>query len=983
MNLFDLFAYLGLDDSEFVEKINSAGDLMKNVASGIGKAASTIGKVTAAGFTAAATATAALAKQSVEAYANYEQLVGGVDTLFSNLEGTVSAAPKVLENASRAFETAGMSANQYMSTVTSFSAALITSLNNDYDKAAEVSDMAIQDMADNANKLGTDIKSIENAYKGFAKANYTMLDNLSLGYGGTRSEMERLLADAEKFSGIHYDISNLSDVYEAIHVIQEQFGIAGATAEEASTTIDGSLKALSASWENLVTGFADKNADLGKLIDDVVQSAETAFGNLLPVIETALGSIAEGIEKIAPMIAEKIPELIDDVLPPLLSAASSLISSVIDALPSLLDSLGDALPEALDSVIETLSDVLPKVLDEAQKIIEGVEEALPEYLDKLMDILPTAIVDMVARIGDMLPDLVNMGVDIIVSLADGMSDTLPELMPVAVDAILKVVDTLIDNIDKVVDAAIEIVIALADGFANSVPKLIEKVPGMMIKLATALVENIDKLAEVPGKIIKAIADGLVHTDWEATANAMMDNLIAALDVAQKKVQLWMDDVRAAFGGERLYNGDIANVGSTDFVKNMQAGKDVVVSAIGDFTRTVEESYDSFYGAEAKAAEESVKQGKSNFARLAEKFNKQKEEAMKKIAEQNNKTTSIVTNSVKSSARTILDEEEKVNNTAQAERKAQATKRQADAESLAKKAAEQQRKALEKHFSQLEVEQLANGYTEEWLVQQERMYVNALDHSTDLYEEYNLKVMKAEKQISDAVAKTRKENAENTKKSFASMVDDMIKSAKDKISEYTKAVEDIKSKISDFAQSLTKAYKDMFKFETDEETGKVTATKTRDFITNATKQLEDYLENINKLREKGISESMLNQLTTMSSEEGAAVAEYWQSLSEGQLNTLNAKWQKYEKTGQQVSEALYTDELQEAEKQLDGERNTLLTQIKESVDKNLESLLKAISDLGETTININGIQYQNIDDLTSAISKELGFNTSRKGAGYAV
>ena len=222
MNLLDLFVKIGIDDDDLEKGLDKA-----KAAVGVA------GKAMAAAFSAAAAGAVALVKESVDAYANYEQLVGGVETLFSNLEGTISAAPTVLAKANEAFKTAGMSANQYMETVTSFSAALISSLEGDYDKAAEISDMAITDMADNANKMGSSLESLQTAYAGFAKQNYTMLDNLKLGYGGTKEEMERLLKDAERFSGVKYDISNLSDVYEAIHVVQEQMGIAGATAAEA------------------------------------------------------------------------------------------------------------------------------------------------------------------------------------------------------------------------------------------------------------------------------------------------------------------------------------------------------------------------------------------------------------------------------------------------------------------------------------------------------------------------------------------------------------------------------------------------------------------------------------------------------------------------------------------------------------------------------------------------------------------------------
>ena len=317
LDAYNLVARLTLDTSQYDEALgrvrqnvpelgddlDKAGEKASNLGSKLGSAFKVAGAAIGTALTAAAAGATALVKQSVDAYSNYEQLVGGVETLFGNLEGTVSAAPQVLENAANAYKTAGMSANEYMETVTSFSAALVSSLNNDYSEAARISDMAITDMSDNANKMGTSMENIQNAYQGFSKQNYTMLDNLKLGYGGTQAEMQRLLADAQELSGVKYDISNLSDVYEAIHVIQQEIGITGTTAEEAEDTISGSAGEIGAAWENLVTGFADVNADLPKLINDVVASAEVAFENMLPIIEQAISGVASFAESIAPIIA--------------------------------------------------------------------------------------------------------------------------------------------------------------------------------------------------------------------------------------------------------------------------------------------------------------------------------------------------------------------------------------------------------------------------------------------------------------------------------------------------------------------------------------------------------------------------------------------------------------------------------------------------------------------------------------------------------
>ena len=317
-----------------------------SVASGAGKMASAVGKSIAAATAAGAAAVGAITTQAVQNYAEYEQLIGGVETLFKDSAGIVE------EYADNAYKTAGMSANQYMETVTAFSASLLQSVGGDTEAAAKSADMAITDMADNANKMGTSIESIQNAYQGFAKQNYTMLDNLKLGYGGTKEEMERLLADAEKLTGVKYDISNLNDVFNAIHVIQTELGITGTTATEASSTIQGSAAAMKAAWSNMLTGIADENADFDSLVGNLVESVATFAENILPRIEVALQGVGKLVQKLAPIIAEQLPGLIDAVLPPLLDAVTSLIDGIVAVIPELLPTLIEAFINATMTILQ-------------------------------------------------------------------------------------------------------------------------------------------------------------------------------------------------------------------------------------------------------------------------------------------------------------------------------------------------------------------------------------------------------------------------------------------------------------------------------------------------------------------------------------------------------------------------------------------------------------------------------------------------------
>lgn len=477
-----------LDDS----KVDSQASKTENkLVSKFGGAAKKVGAAaltaSTAVVTAATGAVAALTKQAVAAYADYEQLTGGVETLFgaggksleeyaasigkttdeakADYNKLMTAQAEVGANAEKAFKTAGLSANEYMETVTSFSASLIQSVGGDTKKAAELADQAIVDMSDNANKMGSSMESIQNAYQGFAKQNYTMLDNLKLGYGGTKEEMARLLKDAEKISGIKYDLSSYADVVSAIHVMQEEMGIAGTTAKEASTTISGSIGMVKASWENVVTFMGSGDTDqLYDAIDNLVSSVETAAGNLLPVVEKALLGIADLVSQLAPQIAEKLPAMITDALPPLLDAGA-------DAIKAIADGLIQALPELMPTVIDIIKEL-------AQMIIE------------------------------MAPELIKCGIDLIVQLALGLADALPELIPTCVDAIITIVDALLDNIDQLVDAGIELIIALSEGLIDALPKLIEKAPEIIIKLVEALVRNFPKIVGAGTDLVVKLIEGI-------------------------------------------------------------------------------------------------------------------------------------------------------------------------------------------------------------------------------------------------------------------------------------------------------------------------------------------------------------------------------------------------------------------------------------------------------------------------------------------
>ena len=407
MNLFELFVKIGVDDQD--------SDKISSLSSKLGSGLSTAAKIGTAAVTAAATGITALTTAAVNNYAEYEQLVGGVDTLFKQ------SADVVQQYAANAYKTAGMSANEYMETVTSFSASLLQSLDGDTAAAAEKANLAITDMSDNANKMGTSMEMIQNAYNGFAKQNYTMLDNLKLGYGGTKEEMQRLLDDAEKLSGQKFDLSSYGDIVDAIHVVQTEMGITGTTAKEAGETISGSISAMKSAWANLVTGIADDNANVGQLIDNLIDSAVVAAGNILPRIEKTLTGIGELIEGLAPVVIDALPGLISNVLPSLLDTGLSLLIGIIDGITNNFDSLLETAFQVIDMLLNGIIDNLPRIIEMGVQLIGklavGIVQAIPDLVMKVPEII-SAIVNGFSASFD---DIVSIGENIVKGIWDGIS----------------------------------------------------------------------------------------------------------------------------------------------------------------------------------------------------------------------------------------------------------------------------------------------------------------------------------------------------------------------------------------------------------------------------------------------------------------------------------------------------------------------------------------------------------------------------------
>ena len=487
---------------------NSLGGLKKIA----GATAATIG-------TAAATAAAAvvkIGKDSLEAYADYEQLTGGIETLFSD------AYDSVMANAQNAYKTAGLSANQYMENVTGFSASLLQATGKDTEKAAQIADMAMQDMSDNANKMGTSMESIQNAYQGFAKQNYTMLDNLKLGYGGTKEEMQRLLADAEKLTGVKYDISNLADVYSAIHAVQDELGITGTTAKEASTTIQGSVGMMKASWDNLLVGVADDNADFDALMNNFVDSVVTVGENVIPRVETIIGGVgvllSSLIQNVIPMLIAEIPGILNTALPSIITAGNALLSSLTAVLPGVVDAVVAALPLIISGILGFLPELLNAGILIIMSLINGLNSMAPSILGTITDVV-LQLVNAITE-PDMLTSLVLSAVTLILTLANGLIDAIPQLLPVIPVIITNIVTALINLLPELIPVAIQMITVLGKELVTAIPILVSMLP----------------------MIFNAIINAFSGVDWGGIGKDIINGLIEGLKSMLSSLKSTVTDI---------------------------------------------------------------------------------------------------------------------------------------------------------------------------------------------------------------------------------------------------------------------------------------------------------------------------------------------------------------------------------------------------------------------------------------------------------
>ena len=649
--------------NESMKDATNSASKMSSVMKGIGSSAIKVGKGLAVAGAAAATAVTALVSKSVGAFADYEQLTGGVETLFgaggrsveeyaqsvgksvSDIQGKydslMSAQNVVLENANKAYMTAGMSANEYMDTVTGFSASLISSLGGDTNKAADYANSALVDMSDNANKMGTDMESIKNAYQGFAKQNYTMLDNLKLGYGGTQEEMKRLLSDAEKLTGQRYDISSFADITQAIHAIQTQMDITGTTAKEASTTISGSWGSLKAAFQNVLVGLTTGGDMFDQSLDALINTAVTFGQNIIPAIKGALSGVGYLIEGLAPVIGETIPPLINDLAPTLANSAVSLISSLVNGLTQNATQFSECLSNMIIVAVAGISTVVPQLLDAASKIVSNLMQGLTNSMPQIVNGAVTLIEGLVNGLVNNIPLLIMGAVQLVSSLANGLIANLPRIIDAGVNLITGIVSASYSMMPQIIQNGMQLVVNLAVGLVRAIPQLIAALPritGAIVKgfksvnwfdLGLQLIKSIwegiksigsemwngvkEKTSELWGGVKNVVSEKLnnIKSAYDAHGGGLKGATFAAIEGVKEYYRTGYDAINQLTGGKL---GEVVNAVG----EKMEVVKGKFSEAFGNVKNTVMTIFENIKNGITEKISAAVNKVKEIFGSIADK-----------------------------------------------------------------------------------------------------------------------------------------------------------------------------------------------------------------------------------------------------------------------------------------------------------------------------------------------------------------------------
>ena len=912
------------EDGSVVIKIKGDDSPFQKVLGKIGSAVSTAVKASAAAVGAASAGVAALGTACINAYADYEQLVGGVETLFKDSADTIQTF------ADNAYKTAGLSANEYMETVTSFSASLLQSLDGDTEKAAAAADLAITDMADNANKMGTAMESIQYAYQGFAKQNYTMLDNLKLGYGGTKEEMQRLLADAEKLSGVKYDLSSYADIVEAIHVIQTEMGITGTTAKEASTTIQGSVASMKAAWANLMVGMADDTQDFDLLLSNFIESIGTVADNLLPRIGIVIEGMGKLVAGLAPEIASALPTLTNELLPNLVELGVQSISALVQG----IQENGDSLAAGALSIVGTLA--------------KGIAELLPMVADTAASLA--------------------------VSLADGLTESLPNIIPIAIETISTLVENLTENANTVIDAGIQIILALGEGLIAALPQLIETIPQIVINIANVINENAPRLIKTALYLIGQLAIGLIKAIPTLIAN--IPQIIHAIVEAFMAFQ-WLNL------GKQLIEG-VANG-----VK--KAGESMVTAAKNTFSKFKSKLAGVEVASELKNIGKHIIDGivsgiKNSLSRIANIAGKIKDTLLSKLKglfkiaspsklmkeEVGAYIGEGIAVGIEESGQMAVDAAETVANGI------------IDAFAGTETAVEYARRTAQKVGDVLERELTKqNAALQEMQKQADAQQAaeELADHKKQLAEK-NAELNKAKKKDRQKILKEiaeiedtwNKKQAKAEKAAEQQALQERISLLKQFQQKYEAALDTIERK-QDSLQSKLADYGELFeRVKTEDGKELFQLGNLKDDI----RQLEKYGDALDKLKEKGISDSLMSEIAGMGVGDALDYMNKLLSMSDTKLDEYVSLFEQKQQMAQGVAEKFYKGEFDALEKTYTGQLPAFLAGVKaeiSDVGAAVSESMQAVSAEGVS----EGIAEQ--QPLVAEQAKQLTETAKEEIAGY--
>lgn len=829
MNVGEIVYKILGDDANFKKVMGNVGKLATQTMSVIAEAA-------LAASAAAATAVGALAKEAIASFGDYEQLAGGARLMFGE------AYDYIAEKAKTAYKDIQMSQNDYLEQVNGFAIGLKTAMGGDELGAAKLADRIVTAEADIVAATGNTAENVQNAFNGIMKNNYTMLDNLQIGITPTKEGFQELIDKVNAYKeaqgdATRYTIDNLADCQNALVDYIEMRGLAGYAQAEGADTLQGSMASMTAAWQNMLTGMADPTQDFDELISALIDSVLNFSNNLMPRIMAVLPQMATGITELTENLLPLIPDTLEQMLPSVIEGANSLIAALLDTLSSIADTAIPIVTENADEIINTL--------------LSGLISAVPNLASSAADLCSALVMAILDN-----ADIITQGaVDIVLALAQGLTDNLDSLIPAVVNAALTITETLLDNADKLIDAGVQLIGAIAEGLAASIPQLLQQAPVIIEKLVVALMDAGQALiTDVPKSICENIVSGLKSFDWTEGANST----IAGLNAAMKKAadNMAKDDGYVVLGSQEEADA------------RLQAALDELEAQRGELTGAYKDLADGLNSSADDTAEAAEEAGTAVSEAIADSMpdagvdgvvdkSEMLDAALKEL-EDKYAVHKVTEEEYWADRKALLEQyrneedsewwklydkvTEHYDKLADTEAKA-AEKAAKEAEQAKKDAENALKSSVEDKFRELETEQLEKGYDDSWLLEQERAFIETLDHNSETYKDYNLKLLQQQKKTDDSAEKEAQKSAENQKNAIEKAYDSIVKSR----------------------DSLAGSLKSGDIFNSSEETDKRTGAKTKSNkidLSGFEKKLaakKKLTSKIAELYEKNVPDSLINEL----------------------------------------------------------------------------------------------------------------------------